>query len=363
MSLKSKINTIRRIITKSLTKNIGSTKLDKNHDKNSKIDFKNVLISRPNHRLGNLLLLTPLVQEINSCFPNCKIDLFVKGNLAPIIFENYPTVENYIVLPRKPFDNLIKYFRVWLKIKKKRYDLVINIDKGSSSGRLSTQFAHADFKFFGELNEEITQEYSDYKHMAKYPVYEFRYYLKLLGYPKQQKTEIPTINIKLSEKELQDAKLVLNQIVPNDKKTIAIFTFATGAKCYCPQWWNLFYEKLVATFPDYNIVEVLPVENVSQIDFKAPSFYSKDVREIAAFIANTSLFIGADSGIMHLACASQTPVLGLFSVTIPEKYEPYGNNSLAIDTNTTNLESMINIIKKHLNNISFILSVFNLELI
>lgn len=346
MSFKGEINAIRRKITRGLTKNIGSNKLT--HSPNSIVDFKNVLISRPNHRLGNLLLVTPLVQEINSVFPNCKIDLFIKGNLAPIIFENYPTVENYIVLPRKPFDNLIKYFKVWFKIKKKKYDLVINIDQGSSSGRLSTQFAKANFKFFGELNEEIVQEYPDYKHMAKYPIYEFRHYLNQLGHPQQQKT-VPTINIKLSDKELQDAKLVLEKIVPNTKKTIAIFTFATGEKCYCTDWWDTFYEKLLITFPDYNIVEVLPVENVSQINFKAPSFYSKDVREIAAFIANTSLFIGADSGIMHLACASQTTVLGLFHVTNPVKYEPYGNGSLAIDTKVTNLESMIDIIKSRLN--------------
>lgn len=153
----------------------------------------------------------------------------------------------------------------------------------------------------------------------------------------------------MSEKELQDAKVVLDQIIPNTKKTIAIFTFATGAKCYSPEWWNPFYEKLVNDFPDYHILEVLPVENVSQINFKAPTFYSKDVREIAALIANTSVFIGADSGIMHLACASQTPVLGLFSVTIPEKYEPYGNNSIAIDTNKTSLELMIEIVKSRLN--------------
>jgi ADP-heptose:LPS heptosyltransferase len=36
-------------------------------------------------------------------------------------------------------------------------------------------------------------------------------------------------------------------------------------------------------------------------------FYSKDIREIGAVIANTEIFIGADSGIMHLASASLTP--------------------------------------------------------
>lgn len=347
MSFKSGINVVRRKITRALTKNIGSSKLDKNYDPNSKINFKNVLISRPNHRLGNLLLITPLVQEINSVFPDCKIDLFVKGGLAPIIFKTNPSIDNYIILPKKPFKELFKYLQVWFKIKQKNYDLVINIDKGSSSGRLSTQFANAKFKFFGEENESIMNQYPDYKHMAKYPVYEFRYYLNQLGYPEQRKP-VPTININLSEKELQDAKLVLDQLVPNDKKTIAIFTFATGAKCYCCEWWNSFFEELKDSFPDLNIVEVLPVENISQIDFKAASFYSKDVREIAAFIANTSLFIGADSGIMHLASASQTPVLGLFGVTKPEKYEPYGNNNLAIDTTENDIKSIINTIRKQL---------------
>ncbi len=347
MSFKTKINAIRRQITRSLTKNVGRNTTPKNLDPNAKIEFKNILISRPNHRLGNLLMVTPLVQEINSYFPDCKIDLFIKGGLGPIVFKNYPSVEKFIVLPKKPFKEFGNYIKVWFKLKQKKYDLVINIDQGSSSGRLSTQFTNADYKFFGEINENIVQEYSDYKHMAKYPVYEFRYYLKQLGFPIKSKV-VPTINIKLSAKELQDSKTILDGIVSNDKKTISIFTFATGPKCYSPEWWNPLYTKLQESFPDYNIVEVLPVENVSQIDFKAPSFYSKDVREISAFIANTAIFIGADSGIMHLASASQTPVLGLFSVTIPEKYEPYGKNSVAIDTNKHDYESIINLVRERL---------------
>ncbi|MBK0371047.1 glycosyltransferase family 9 protein [Flavobacterium agrisoli] len=345
MSFKTEINALRRKITRGLTKNVGSVKFEKKNV--SEVVFKNVLISRPNHRLGNLLLITPLVQEINSHFPDCKIDLFVKGGLAPIIFENYTTIDQYIVLPKKPFKELRKYLSVWFKIKQKKYDLVINIDKNSSSGRLSTQFADADYKFFGEENETIISQYPDHVHMAKYPVYEFRYYLELLGFPKKE-AAVPTINMKLSATELQKSKAILTEIVGSPTKTIAIFTYATGAKCYPPEWWHPFYEQLKTSFPDYAIVEVLPVENVSQIDFKAPSFYSKDVREIAAFIANCELFIGADSGIMHLACASQTPVLGLFSVTIPEKYEPYGNKSIAINTNTLDTGAILALAKARL---------------
>jgi ADP-heptose:LPS heptosyltransferase len=40
--------------------------------------------------------------------------------------------------------------------------------------------------------------------------------------------------------------------------------------------------------------------------------YSKDVREIGALMANTEVFIGGDSGIMHLASASKVSTVGLF---------------------------------------------------
>lgn len=224
MSFKIQINALRRRITRNLTKNIGKSKLKSNLQPGSKVVFKNVLISRPNHRLGNLLLITPLVQEINSTFPDCKIDLFVKGSLAPIIFKNYNSVENYINLPKKPFKELLKYIQVWIKIKQKKYDLVINIDKNSSSGRLSTQFANADYKFFGEKNDAITTRYPDHVHMAKYPVYEFRYYLSQLGFSAQEKA-IPTINMKLSALELQQSKVILDELVSNDKKNNCHFYF------------------------------------------------------------------------------------------------------------------------------------------
>jgi hypothetical protein len=38
----------------------------------------------------------------------------------------------------------------------------------------------------------------------------------------------------------------------------------------------IFYAALLQEFPDYNIIEILPVENVSQIEFKAPTFYSNE---------------------------------------------------------------------------------------
>ena len=343
MSALKKINEFRRNITRGLTKNIGSSQKNQQIDLSQKIEIKKVLISRPNHRLGNLLLITPLVQDVASVFPDCKIDLFVKGGLAPIIFENYKNINYIIELPKKPFKNLIDYFKVWIKIKNQKYDIVINVDKNSSSGRLSAQFADAKYKFFGELDEEMQLAHSDYEHIAKYPIYEFRSFLTKLGFAKNENA-IPSIDLKLSSLEINTGSKIIADLVKNDKKTISIFTYATDDKCYSELWWEEFYARLLKEYPQYNIIEVLPVENISQIGFKAPTFYSKDVREICAVIANTEIFIGADSGIMHLASASLTPTVGLFSRDNINMYKPYNNNSEAINTNTGTIEDWIKII-------------------
>lgn len=335
------------MLTHGLTKNISHSILPKKGDRHLDNEINRVLISRPNGRLGNLLLITPLIQDIVDAFPNCKIDILVKGGLAPILFQNYENVDRIIQLPKRPFSSLFEYLQKWASIKNKRYDLVINAAKGSSSGRLSTKIATSKYKIFGEGElVAISEKYGDYEHIAKYPVYAFREFLMLLNFEIDR--PVPDLDLKLSVAEIASGKEILENLVGNGKKTIAIFTYATCMKCYSIIWWEEFYEKLKTEFPGYAILEILPVENVSQIGFKAISFYSKYIREIGAVIANTTIFIGADSGIMHLASAVKIPTAGLFSVTNPKIYAPYNPKSIAVDTNHCRAEDCIKVLKEML---------------
>lgn len=333
MKVSKEINKRRRKIMRFLTKKIGVSKAANEKIENPS-QIKKILICRPNARLGNLLLITPLVQEVQSHFPDAKIDLFVKGGLMPVILQNYQQIDSIIVLPKKPFSNLIGYLKVWLGIEKKNYDMVLNVDKDSSSGRLAVELSHAKYKFYGDPLTSNEETESDYRHIAKYPVYNFREYLNAIGI-EVQPDAVPKIDLKLSDSEIEQGRNILNSKFENQKPTIALFTFATGDKCFSQFWWTDFYDLLKRKYErDFNILEILPVENVSQINFKATSYYSKDIREIGSVIANSAVFIGADSGIMHLAGSVQTPTIGLFSVSDLKKYEPYGNNSIGIDTNS-----------------------------
>jgi ADP-heptose:LPS heptosyltransferase len=335
------IKKIRTKITFSLFGGLGKGKHANKKFSQSPAEVKHILISRPNHRLGNQLLMTPLVQELENTFPNTKIDLFVKGGASFVLFENHASVDRIISLPKDHFRQLFKYLSVWVKLRSRRYDLVVNCDKYSSSGNLAVKVSRSGFKIYGDTEVDMKTQPAEYKHISKYPIYDFRKQLDERIYDNHNQP-IPKLSIKLTAEEKQRGEELLKELTTNTRPSICIYTNATGKKLYDSDWWMPFYERLKQEFSGYNIVELLPIENVSQINFAAPNLYSKDLREMAAFINAPNLFIAPDNGTMHLAATTDTPVIGFFKTTSIDKYKPYGGSNIAFDTRSSNLDDWIN---------------------
>ena len=57
-----------------------------------------------------------------------------------------------------------------------------------------------------------------------------------------------------------------------------------------------------------------------------------DLPEVAAVLARAAIFIGNDSGLMHLAAAAGAPTLGLFGPTPSDEYGPAGPKAQAVLT-------------------------------
>ena len=55
-----------------------------------------------------------------------------------------------------------------------------------------------------------------------------------------------------------------------------------------------------------------------------------DLPEVAAVLARAAIFIGNDSGLMHLAAAAGAPTLGLFGPTPSDEYGPAGPKASAV---------------------------------
>ena len=298
-----------------------------------------VLITRPNHRLGNQLLITPLIQEINKQFPNCKIHLIVNGNLSYILLSNYHCVETIFNLPKKPFNNILDYLKKSISLISNQYDIAIVGCEDSNSSKIFVKLSRAKFKIYNSGTTKLNRP----EHIAKIPIYNLR---KFLGPSDYLTDRYPKLSIKLSRQEIEKGNQRIKALFNSNKKTICIFTFATGNKCLSKKWWLKFYKELKTEFTDFNVLEILPNENVSQINYESVHFYSNNLREIASVIENSVVFIGADSGIMHLSSSTNTTTFGLFNVTDPKTYGPYGGNNIPLDTNSVKLSEIIERIKE-----------------
>jgi len=221
---------------------------------------------------------------------------------------------------------LPQYIFVWISLFFKKFDLVINANSHSSSGSLLTTISNAKYKILN--NEEANKVLGTKEiHLAIQPIECLR---KAFGY--QTSGSYPSLDLKYHSVPKIDLKWYQTSEIRKQKPVVFLFTNATGDKDFDGIFWSEIYSQLKIKLPNHHIVEMLPIENISKFNFEIDYFYSKNLDEMCLVLNQGNLCITADCGIMHLAVASRIPTIGLFKFNNIEKYKPYGNKSIAIDT-------------------------------
>lgn len=315
-----------------------------------KAEIRRILICRPNHRLGNLLLLTPLIVEMQRVFPVADVDIVLAGEHGPDLFRTFGNVKHIYGLSRRMVRHPLTMLRTLLRIRRARYDLAVDPCEASQSSRFLLAWSKAKYVIGIPRGESIIDSSGTTaippRHMAKWPVFLLR---RALQDSSETDLNFPILTIGLTSDERRWGRQVLHTLTyvedqPPVRLTIGLFADATGSKRYKKDWWLRFIGQMRTKHPDCAIVEIAPPDGFSRLASRFPSFSSSCPREVAAVISNMTCFISADCGVMHLACASETPTIGLFSVTDVSKYEPYGPHRQAIATNGKSPEELARLI-------------------
>jgi heptosyltransferase-3 len=330
-------------IRRSITKNIFSVfvsnqqKTYENIDRNS---IKKILIIRPNHRLGNQILMTALMCEIEKEFPNAEMSYLGKGNLSIALFKNFQSLNSFVLLPKKHFKQLLQYLSVWVSMFFKKYDLVINVNAHSSSGKTLTSISNSKYKILN--NEKANNKLNCQEmHLATQPIEILR---KSFGYNADE--TYPCLDLKHPTVPKHRLDWFTKKMERMDKPVIFLFTNATGDKDYNQEFWQELYTQLKLQLPNHHIVEMLPIENRSKFNFEIDYFYSKSMDEMCQVLNHGAICISGDCGVMHLAVASRIPTLGLFKFDNMDKYKPYGNMNSVIDTRVTSVNEIVHEVSK-----------------
>jgi ADP-heptose:LPS heptosyltransferase len=292
-----------------------------------------ILVCHVSHTLGNTLLLTPLLRELERLYPGAEVDVVTRSPVADGIFGAFDGVRHVYRLPRHGVASPFSLLRTLRELRARRYDLAIDPCLRSQSDRIGVLLANAQRTLgfvgpgkSGVLTHDVESPDS-IVHIGKLPVYLLR---RAVG--RLDSTPYPRLDICLTDEEREHGSSQLMRLfddapstIPGMRPTIiGLFANATGAKNLGCDWWQSFAARVATRWPNARIVEFVPAAGDSLLDAAYPTFYSSDLRRLASVMANVDLFVSADCGVMHLACAAGTRTVGLFSVTDPAEWGPYG---------------------------------------
>ena len=314
----------------------------------NKNEIKNIVIIRPNYRIGNLIFLTPLINELGRELPNAKIDIIVGMKLAGKILEPMPNVDRVIDIPRKLLLHPLQMYNYIKTARAKKYDVALNIAGGSTSAQIVSLLVKANYKasFFSEKLwadfTHIQEEKHTFQHMGLRSLDFLRFFD--ISVPK----ESPSLDIKLTQEELTEAqndleKLLKEHNLTQEQKIITIFRNARFDKKISDAWWSEWVDNILEKEKDIVIIDILSPDIPQKLNDKVLAYGNKNLRVLGAFFKACDLYVSADTGPMHLAVASGANVLALFNKTNIQIYGALGEKNRTIDIEELSIEEVAQI--------------------
>ncbi|HEV7137466.1 MAG TPA: glycosyltransferase family 9 protein [Steroidobacteraceae bacterium] len=280
--------------------------------------------------------MTPLLEEIEATLPSARVEILTACPAAHEVFREFPSVRRVHQLPFRGVRHPLRHLLTLLRVRRIRYDILIDPCPRSWTARFLTRHLPARLKLgFSSAHKAAGVDTSvpfegAPPHMGDYPVYLLR--RGLLGRDEASaRMPCPNLNIRLTPAERLAARSDIERILGagGSGAVVAVAAHATGAKRFSVDWWRRMIASLHTLLPGARVIEIRPPSGVAALP-ELPAYYSGRVREVAAVAAAADCFVCADSGLMHLSAATDATTVGLFKVTEPRLYVPRRGASCAL---------------------------------
>jgi lipopolysaccharide heptosyltransferase III len=298
---------------------------------------KKILIVKMRHH-GDVLLSSVVFSNLKKKIPHCQIDALIYKDTYPML-EGHFAIRDFFLYDRKiksfPFlKRIYEELKLLLKIRKKKYDLVINLTEGDR-GAIAAIFSKATYRMgFDSEEKGFSGKNGCYTHIVKnsrFPRHTVEKHLDVLRclgiFPTDEEKEL---HLHISE---EVEKKVDAMIAPLSSDYVLIHpTSRWFFKCVPTQLIADVIKNL--TLEGHNVVltsgpDRLEREMVDDILSKAPServtsFSGKTtLKELACLISKAKTIITVDSVSLHMASTFKTPVVAFFGPSCEKQWGPW----------------------------------------
>jgi heptosyltransferase-1 len=286
-----------------------------------------ILIVKPSS-LGDVVHGLPFLNSIKSYFPEAEIHWVISKGLEGLL-EGHPMINRLIIINKDMWkkisrtgETIREVRQLFKELRNENYDLVIDLQGLLRSG-IITRVTGAPVRIGFKEAREGSRFFYTHKVEGGKDIHAVDRYLKIAEF---LGCDISNVCFPLP--------LFSHFSLPDDYAVIV-----PGARWETKRWPAERFGELVAMLPlksiivgskaDINIADKI----VSLSNGKAFSLAGKTtLKDLIEIMRGARFVVSNDSGPMHIAVASGTPVIAIFGPTSPRRTGPYGNDHIVIES-------------------------------
>jgi predicted lipopolysaccharide heptosyltransferase III len=297
--------------------------------------------------IGDVVFTTPAVRALRRHFPASRLAYLVEEAAAPVVAGN-PHVDEVLVLSReRGFERLAADVRMLQELRRHRFDVAIDFHGGPRAAWLT--WTSGARRRIGYSIPGRSWMYTDVVKRARelrprHSVENQWDLLAPLGIPSPdaaldatEMTEDPAARARV------DARLAACGIAETDELVVIHVSAGNPFR----RWPAEAFAKLAASLAAGRSRRIVLTSGPS--DHEAASAIGRqartligaadasrivatedfDLAELRALVGRAALFVGGDSGPLHIAGTTATPIVGLYGPTLPVRSQPWRDPAIA----------------------------------
>ncbi len=306
-------------------------------------DLKNLLIVKPSS-LGDILHALPLVEALRSAFPGLSVDWVANGPFVPLL-RRYPGIRNVWEFPRQEFGRAAFFGKMGALSRSfaaHPYDVILDAQGLLRSALLARMAQRAGRSGtvigFDSAREGATLLYDRTVRIPEGPGAPYHavprnlLFLGALGAEEGRKVPPVPLRYGPADEETVDRLLLECGILPGTP----FVALHPGARRDSKRWPSTYFSELIRTFVRKGLPRPILLgdrkeapllsEIASRAGVSVPVLAGRIPLDLLPhFLSRAMLFIGNDSGPLHMAALVGVPTLSFYGSSDPGRTGPWGD--------------------------------------